>query len=234
MLIALTYREVDVSRATHCLAWAARTTDLGYQVLGCVKDPEPWRAAECPEKRTGQRFWTAECSTTSWKENGSKILNCGVQRKVLKREQVWTEECNRMSWKENGSKILNRRVQQNVMKREHAKDSEPRNAAECPEKRQLMSSWSRSSPAIQWTVHRLLPLTSFRDALKLWNIYKLAGSILPFTMWTWLGAGMYQNCPQAFAGKKILIKKEHGIHDDLHFQEDRASGLAITLKWWLK
>ena len=56
MLIALTYREVDVSGATDRLARAAWTADLGYQVLGRVKDPEPWSAAECPEKRTCQRF----------------------------------------------------------------------------------------------------------------------------------------------------------------------------------
>ena len=84
---------------------------------------------------TRQRSQTVECSRMSWKENGSKILTCGVPQNVLKREQVWTEECSRMSWKENGSNILNCGVQQNVLKREHVKDSELRSAAECPEKR---------------------------------------------------------------------------------------------------
>ena len=161
-------------------------------------------AAECPEKRTGQRFWTVEYSGMSWKENRSELKSAAECHEKRMGQRFWTAECSRMSWKENGSKILNRRVQQNVLKRERVKDSVPWSAAECPEKRQPMSSWIRSSPAIQWTVHRLLPLTSFRDALKLWNIYKLAGNIPPFTMWTWFGAGMYQNCPQVFATDKPL------------------------------
>ena len=188
-------------------------------------------AAECPEKRTGQRFWTVECSRMSWKENRSELKSAAECPEKRTGQIFWTVECSRMSWKENMSKILNCGVRQNVLKREQVKDSTWWSAEECPQKRQPMSSWSRSSPVIQWTVHRLLWLTSFRNALKLWNIYKLAGNILPFTMWTWFGAGMYQNCPQAFVEKKkILIKRRTWHPWWLTFSRGRGKWFGHNLK----
>ena len=103
---------------------------------------------------TRQRSRTVECSRMSWKENGSKILNCGVQQNVLKREGVKDPELWSAAERPEKRTGLNWRVQQNVLKRERVKYSELWSAAECPEKRTCQRFWTAECGRMSWKENR--------------------------------------------------------------------------------